>query len=37
MDTLESVPYMAHMDYTKQIKELTDMCDYVVIDLAGDV
>ena len=35
-DTAESVPYLTHQDFLKQIKELTDMCDYVVINLSVD-
>ncbi len=33
-ETVESVPYLTHQDFVKQIKELTDMCDFVVLNLS---
>ena len=33
-DTVDSVPYLTHQDFIKQVRELTDMCDYVVINIA---
>ena len=35
-ETTDSVPYLTHMEFVKQIKELTDMCDYVVMNLASE-
>ena len=35
-ETTESVPYLTHQDIVKQIQELTDMCDYLVINLSSD-
>ena len=32
-DTLNTVPYLTHAEFVKQIKELIDMCDFVSIDL----
>jgi len=34
-DTIDSVPYLTHQDMCKQIKELTDLCDYVVVSLSS--
>lgn len=34
-ETLDSVPYLTHQDFVKQIKELTELCDYVVVSLAS--
>jgi dihydroorotate dehydrogenase len=36
MDTQESVPYLTHSDFTRCIKELTDFCDYIVLNLCAD-
>ena len=33
-DTAIAVPYLAHLDFTKQIREFSDMLDYVVLNLA---
>ena len=33
-DTLDTVPYLTHYDFAKQVKELTDMVDYVVLSLS---
>lgn len=30
-DTIDSVPYLTHQDFQKQIAELTDLVDYVTI------
>ena len=35
-DTTDSVPYLVHQDFLKQIRELTDMCDYLVLNLASE-
>ena len=34
--TIDSVPYVTHYDFTRQIKELTEFADFVVINLAED-
>ena len=36
METQLSVPYLTHTDFEKNIKELTDLCDYLVINLCED-
>lgn len=36
LETQESVPYLTHSDFVKNIKELTDFCDYAVINLTHD-
>lgn len=35
LDTLDTVPYLTHQDMTKQIRELSDLCDYVVVSLSS--
>lgn len=35
-ETLDSVPYLTHMDFCKGIKELNELCDYVSIDLSRE-
>jgi hypothetical protein len=36
-ETLDSIPYLAHLDFVKGIKELNELCDYVSIDLTHDL
>jgi hypothetical protein len=36
MDTQESIPYLTHQDFLKNIKDFTDFCDYAVINLCND-
>lgn len=36
-ETIDSVPYLTHMDFCKGIKELNELCDYVSIDLSREV
>jgi len=36
MDTQESIPYLTHQDFLKNIKDVTDFCDYAVINLCYD-
>ena len=36
LDTQDSVPYLTHQDFSKSIKELTDFCDYAVINICHD-
>jgi hypothetical protein len=33
---MNSVPYLAHLDFLKGIKEFNELCDYVVLDLATE-
>ena len=30
------MPYLTHTDFERNIKELTDLCDYLVINLCED-
>jgi phenylacetate-coenzyme A ligase PaaK-like adenylate-forming protein len=34
-DTLDTVPYLSHQDFAKQVRELSDYCDYVVVSLSS--
>ena len=34
-ETANSVPYLTHQDFIKQIRDLTDMCDYLVLNLTA--
>lgn len=36
-ETQDSVPYLTHLDFVKGIRELTEMCDYVVLNLTEDI
>ena len=36
MDTQDSIPYLTHQDFLKNIKDVTDFCDYAVINLCND-
>ena len=36
MDTQDSIPYLTHHDFLKNIKDVTDFCDYAVINLCND-
>ena len=36
LETAATVPYLTHMDFTKAIRELTDVADYTVLNLAKD-
>lgn len=36
LETQNSVPYLTHQDFQKCIKELTDFCDYVTVNLCHD-
>ena len=35
-DTVETVPYLTHSDFVKQVHEFTDLCDYLVLSLSAD-
>jgi dihydroorotate dehydrogenase len=35
-ETRNSVPYLAHLDFVKGIRELTELCDYVSLDLSSE-
>lgn len=32
-ETIDSVPYLTHLDYVKGVKEMAEVCDYVALDL----
>ena len=36
IETAESVPYLTHLDFSRAIRELTDVADYTVLNLAQD-
>jgi len=33
-DTVESVPYLTHLDYARAVRELTEFVDFTVLNLA---
>lgn len=33
---MNSVPYLSHLDFVKGIRELTELCDYVCLDLSSN-
>ena len=36
IDTVESVPYLTHLDFTRCVRELTEFVDYTVLNLAEE-
>ena len=34
-ETVNTVPYLTHQDFVKQIRDLTDMCDFLVLNLTA--
>ena len=34
LDTVETVPYLTHMDYARAVRELTEFVDFTVLNLA---
>jgi hypothetical protein len=32
-ETIDSVPYLTHLDYVKGVKEMAEVSDYVALDL----
>ena len=36
LDTIETVPYLTHMDYARAVRELTEFVDYTVLNLADE-
>lgn len=34
-ETANTVPYLTHQDFIKQIRDLTDMCDFLVLNLTA--
>ena len=34
IETAESVPYLTHLDFSRSIRELTDIADYTVLNLS---
>mgnify|MGYP006120602547 CR=1 FL=1 len=37
LETQQSVPYITHTDFTKGIRELSEVADYVVLNLTYDL
>ena len=37
LETVESVPYLTHLDYSRAVRELTEFADYTVLNLAEEV
>lgn len=35
-DTVESVPYLTHLDYGRAVRELTEFVDFTVLNLADE-
>ena len=35
-ETVNSVPYLTHLDYVKGIKELTEIADYISLNIANN-
>ena len=35
-ETIESVPYLTHLDYTKAVREFTEFVDFTVLNLADE-
>ena len=35
-DTLQSVPYLTHLDYARSVREVTEFVDYTVLNLAEE-
>lgn len=33
---MDSIPYLTHQDFTKAVRELNEICDYVALDLTYD-
>lgn len=36
IDTIESVPYLTHLDYVRAVRELTEFVDFTVLNLADE-
>lgn len=36
IDTVESVPYLTHLDFARAVRELTEFVDYTVLNLAEE-
>ncbi len=36
IDTVESVPYLTHLDFTRCVRELMEFVDYTVLNLAEE-
>lgn len=34
-ETAHTVPYLTHQDFVKQIRDLTDMCDFLILNLTA--
>jgi len=35
-DTMDSIPYLTHLDFVKGVRELNELVDYVAVDLSHD-
>ena len=35
-ETIESVPYLTHLDYNKAVREFTEFVDFTVLNLADE-
>ncbi len=36
IDTVESVPYLTHLDFARAVRDLTEFVDYTVLNLAEE-
>ena len=36
-DTVETVPYLTHLDFARSVRELTEFADFVVLNLAEEI
>eukprot|EP00347_Sterkiella_histriomuscorum_P008738 403343941 len=34
--TIRSIPYLTHNDYSNQVRDLIDLCDYLVVNISED-
>lgn len=37
LETMQSVPYITHVDFTKGIRELSEVADFVTLNLTYDI
>ena len=37
LDTVQSVPYLTHLDYARAVREVTEFVDYTVLNLADEM
>ena len=36
-ETVETVPYLTHLDFVRAVRELTEFADFTVLNLAEDI